>query len=126
MEITDKMAGKPQLLRYQLFLAYVFAFLAIWYGALNYIDHLLSDSGKEDQTSENTKSNFNDLRQVVAWNVIVFAPLWGILVLGLYALISVIHGVAIMSDCPDAADEVDRDVKGARLGLMKKGIEVGS
>jgi Dolichol-phosphate mannosyltransferase subunit 3 (DPM3) len=90
----------PALLRWQVFAAYGATFLAIWYYALN---------NKKD------------------WSVkldllIDFGPLWAILVLGLYALSSVVVGVKNCRDCPEAAVELNQEIAEAKAELKRRGI----
>ena len=83
------------LLRYQIFCAYGILFLGLWIA-------LRTENGD---------------------NILIdFAPLWLIIVLGIYAVTSIYRGVVNMKDCPEAAAEVDRHVKEAKEELSKKGI----
>jgi hypothetical protein len=82
-------------LRYQLFAIYGITFLALWISLKSTsIDSIL----------------------------IHYAPLFLIAVLGVYALCSITIGVINLKDCPDAALEVERDVKEAKAAMVKKGI----
>jgi hypothetical protein len=93
------------LLRYQVFIAYGAAFLAVWYQALSFRNEAKADLSKEV-----------DL-------LIQFAPVWAVLALGIYAVSNLIHGVGNMSDCPDAAKEITQNVKEARKEMKKRGIQ---
>ena len=92
------------LLRYQVFLAYGVLFLAIWYKALSF------------------RNEAKDLSKEVDL-LIKFAPVWAVLALGIYAVSNLIHGVANMSDCPDASKEIEQNVKEARKDMKKRGIQ---
>ena len=94
------------LLRYQLFLAYAAAFLSAWCYALKALD-----------------SNSQLLSSPVARVLIRFAPFWAVVGLGLYALTLLVIGVAQFKDRPDAAADLDRDVKAAKQELAKRGIK---
>lgn len=87
------------LLRYQIFTVYGIVLLAIWYGALQ------TQQGKDNPSI-----------------IVVYGPLWGIIALGIYALSSVIYGVVILKDVPDAAAEIDRQITEARAEMKKRGI----
>lgn len=95
------------LLRYQIFLAYGGAFLALWYAVLLSQEAIVEASMFPVTTTE----------LAVRW-----APLWGILALGLYALMSVIYGVLTFEDCPEAALELERQVQEARAEMKRRGI----
>jgi dolichyl-phosphate mannosyltransferase polypeptide 3 len=95
------------LLRYQIFLAYGGAFLALWYAALLNQETIVEASIFPVSTTE----------LVVRW-----APLWGIVALGLYALISVIYGLLTFEDCPEAAFELERQIQEARTEMKRRGI----
>jgi hypothetical protein len=94
------------LLRYQVFLAYGGAFMALWYAALQNKDAIMEATGFPVAT---------DL--AVQW-----APLWGILGLGLYAAISIIYGLLTFEDYPEAAAELERQVEEARAEMKRRGI----
>ena len=85
------------LLRWQVFITYAVGFFAIWSFAL---------SAKPDGLSL----------------IVDYAPVWAILMLGLYAVFSVLHGVANFRDCPDAAAEIEQQVVEARKELKRRGI----
>mmetsp|Transcript_18889 Transcript_18889/g.52760 ORF Transcript_18889/g.52760 Transcript_18889/m.52760 type:complete len:92 (-) Transcript_18889:1772-2047(-) len=86
-----------ELLRYQIFLGVAVAFLAIWFTLI--------------QRPE-LKSN----------SLILFAPVWSIVLLGVYAVASVIIGLISFNDTPEAAAEIDRQVLEAKAEMRKRGI----
>ena len=102
-------APKVKMLRYQLFLGYGVAFAAVWYAALQRKGEIASALG----ASASLTSIAVDM-----------APLWAILVLGVYAVLSVAFRVATMADYPDAADEIDMQVKEAKAALIKMGVKM--
>lgn len=97
------------MLRYQLFLGYGVAFAAVWHAALQRKDEIASTLG--------TSSSVTSL-------VVDYAPIWAILVLGVYAVLSVAYRVATMADYPDAAEEIDMQVKEAKAALIKMGVKM--
>jgi dolichyl-phosphate mannosyltransferase polypeptide 3 len=94
------------LLRYQLFLAYGGVFMALWYAALQNQEAIMQATSFPTAT---------DL--AIRW-----APLWGIVALGLYALIVVGQGMLTFQDFPEAVAELERQVKEARAEMKKRGI----
>lgn len=98
------------LLRYQVFLSYGVAFLALWYAALQNKEAILEASGHPEAT---------DL--AVQW-----APLWGILCLAVYAFVSIAYGVLTFEDFPEAATELELQVKEARAEMKRRGIPISS
>jgi|UniRef100_A0A7S2UP19 hypothetical protein len=97
------------LLRYQLFLVYGVALLSIWYTALEQ-KYVLVDLFSPTITAD-TVTGF-----------ITYFPLWVILFLGVYAVSSITQGVVNCADCPEAAKEIDEQVKEAKIALKKRGI----
>mmetsp|Transcript_2378 Transcript_2378/g.5142 ORF Transcript_2378/g.5142 Transcript_2378/m.5142 type:complete len:92 (-) Transcript_2378:389-664(-) len=86
-----------ELLRYQIFLGLAVAFLSIWVA-------LIQGAGM----------NSNPL--------IVYAPVWAIILLGIYAVGSIIVGLVSFKDTPEAAAEIDRQVLEAKAEMKKRGI----
>jgi Dolichol-phosphate mannosyltransferase subunit 3 (DPM3) len=93
----------PALLRWQVFAAYGATFLAIWYYALN---------NKQEWSANVIKLDL----------LIDFGPLWAILVLGIYAVSSVVVGVVKFRDCPEAAVELNQEIAEAKAELKRRGI----
>jgi dolichyl-phosphate mannosyltransferase polypeptide 3 len=90
------------LYRYQIVLGYAVAFLSIWY-------YLLT---KRKDISEVPAVTF----------MIERAPVLAIVFLACYALLWLIVGVATFRDCPEAAAELEHQVKHAKIELRKRGI----
>lgn len=86
-------------LRYQLFCIYGVIFLGLWIA-------LRSTEGEGSHTG----------------TIINHAPLFLVAGLGVYALVSIVYGVVNMQDCPEAAVEVEKDVKEAKAAMAKKGV----
>ncbi|CAI5449658.1 unnamed protein product [Caenorhabditis angaria] len=53
---------------------------------------------------------------------VLFAPIYTVLLLGFYAIFSVIHGVSTFNDCNDAKQELVQEIKEAREDLKKRKI----
>jgi dolichyl-phosphate mannosyltransferase polypeptide 3 len=87
------------LLRYQVFLGYGFLFLAVWYAAL---------SSQKDMESPNP--------------LIVYAPVWAIILLAIYGIGSIAYGVAVFEDMPEAAAEMEKQIVEARQEMKKRGV----
>jgi len=87
------------LLRYQIFLGYGALFLAVWFYAL---------SKQQD-----------DARSLM----VELAPVWAVLVLGVYAASSLVYGVLTFKDCPEAAKELEQQVSEAKAEMRKRGIQ---
>jgi Dolichol-phosphate mannosyltransferase subunit 3 (DPM3) len=88
------------MLRYQVFLSRLIAFLCIWYTILR--------SGVVE------KGNL--------W--VDYAPIWAIVLLGIYAVTSVATGVVQLKDYPEAAAEIEHQIAQAKTEMMKRGIPV--
>lgn len=90
------------LLRYQVFLVYGFVFLAVWQGA---------------------KMNQDESKASVTARIVVdFAPLWGVLLLGLYAVTTIIYNVLTFNDCTEATKELERQIKEAKAEMRKREV----
>ncbi len=90
------------MLRYQVFAAYGFAFLAIWSMALQ-------------KRAQYALSNEVSL-------LIELAPLWVVIAIGIYLLTLLVHGVLNFKDCPEAAAELEQEIAVARVELKSRGI----
>ena len=89
------------LLRYQVFLVYGVSFIALWLGA---------KAKKDDSTGATTAI------------LIDFAPVWAVLLLGVYAAATIIYNVMTFNDCPEAAAELDQQIKEAKAEMKKRKI----
>jgi len=90
------------LLRYQVFLVYGVVFLAVWQGV---------------------KMNQDEATASPAAKILVnFAPIWAIVALGIYALSTIIYNVMTFNDCPEAAKEIDEQVKEAKAEMKRRKI----
>jgi hypothetical protein len=82
------------LLRYQLFLGIGVLFLAVWYAGL----------------------------QTTSDPLVLYAPVWAILLLGVYAVGCIAVGLANFKDSPEAAAEIDQQVIEAKAEMKKRGV----
>ena len=98
------------LLRYQIFLAYGLAFLAMWQAATHNREAIAD------------KLEFVGIQKTHANLFVTFLPLLAIAALGIYGILSIGYGVATFADCPKAAADINREVKEARVALRKKGM----
>ena len=99
-----------KLLRYQIFLVYGAIFLATWWMLLSRLP-----PGAEEHGDEQTTISIETI-------LIRYLPIWAILLLGLYAASSVVYGVIIFKDTPDAAVELDRQITEAKQEMTKRGV----
>lgn len=88
------MSEKP-MLRYQIFCIYTFLFLALFIA--------LRSEAEEG-------------------SIVDYSPLFAVMAMGAFAAFSIVNGVYNLKDCPEAALEVERDVKEAISAMSKKGI----
>lgn len=92
------------LLRYQIFLSYTGAILAVWAIALG-------------------NGNNNHFRLETYTDIaVVFAPLWCLIILGIYLLSLLIYGVLTYRDCPEAAKELEGEISEAKAEMKRRGI----
>jgi len=84
------------LLRYQIFLAIGVSFLSIWFALIN-----------GDSTSN---------------PLVLYAPVWLIVLLGLYAIGSIVSGLMSFKDTPEAAAEIERQILEAKAEMKKRGV----
>ena len=90
-----------ELLRYQVFLGIGLVFLAIWWMLL-----------KQGSAAIDTAPN----------PLVLYAPIWAVLALGIYAAGSVVSGVIGFGDAPEAAAEIDRQVLEAKAEMNQRGV----
>ena len=53
---------------------------------------------------------------------IVFFPIWLLLVLAIYAATTILYGVVTLRDYPEAAEELEMQIKQAKKELKKLGV----
>jgi dolichyl-phosphate mannosyltransferase polypeptide 3 len=92
-----------QLLRYQVFLCYGALFLALWYASFQVKDNLVE-------------------RMTIANIIIPWAPLWLLIVLGVYALGCIGYGMISSRDYPEAALELEQEIQEAKAEMKRRGI----
>uniref|UniRef100_A0A1I7YHV4 Dolichol-phosphate mannosyltransferase subunit 3 n=1 Tax=Steinernema glaseri TaxID=37863 RepID=A0A1I7YHV4_9BILA len=54
--------------------------------------------------------------------LIAYAPIIAIVLLGIYAVLSVLHGVATFNDCEYAKVSLQEEIKEARIDLAMKNL----
>mmetsp|Transcript_18647 Transcript_18647/g.18886 ORF Transcript_18647/g.18886 Transcript_18647/m.18886 type:complete len:106 (-) Transcript_18647:218-535(-) len=102
------------MLRYQLFLAYGVAILSTWIALMKNEDMIIEHSAT---IMGPFVVNSNHVKVVIQ-----FLPFWAIVLLGAYAATSVVIGVLTFKDCPEAALEIEQQVRDAKIELKKKGF----
>jgi hypothetical protein len=95
------------MLRYQVFLSYGTVFLAVWWWGLS----------KKTEAAEIASTKLSQ-------RLVLFAPVLGVVGLGVYLLARLAIGVASFRDCNEAAAEIDAQIKEARAELRKRKIIV--
>ena len=98
------------LLRYQVFLSYGIAFIATWL-------YCLTNKNKLSSTTTTTEG-IPQLADIV----ITFAPIFAIIVLGIYLLSRLIFGVLAFEDCPAAAKEIDAQITEAKTEMKRRKV----
>ncbi len=95
------------LLRYQVFLSYGIAFIATWLYCW---------------TNKNKIINTTTTTQGLTDIVITFAPIFAIILLGIYLLSRLILGVLAFEDCPAAAKEIDTQITEAKTEMKRRKV----
>lgn len=109
------------LLRYQIFLIYIIAFLSLWISLLKNEEKCIS-TYYEFVSTTLVQTGAHD---AILHNLILYAPFIALLCLALYAVTNVIYGMIQFSDCPDALIELEKQIKEAKFELKKRGISCG-
>lgn len=91
------------LLRYQVFLSYGLLFVSLWY--YSWI--------RQEEWSLSTG---------IAQTIIPYAPFLALLLLASYLLTRLIIGVLSFRDCPDAATELEKQIKEAKAAMKKLNV----
>ncbi|KAL3799464.1 hypothetical protein HJC23_013919 [Cyclotella cryptica] len=97
------------ILRYQVFLSVIILFLSIWKNALANTVSLQRSLPFSPSTNE---------------VIITYLPIWALIILGIYALASVLVRVATFEDCSEAAVQLGREIEEAKLRLKGRGFEL--
>jgi len=98
------------LLRYQIFLTYGVTFLSVWYYGLQHVDEWSALSSSSSSSP------------ALLHLAITYAPVWAVLVLAVFLLTRLILGVLAYQDCPEAATEIEQQIRQARVELKKRKI----
>ncbi|EMC92583.1 hypothetical protein BAUCODRAFT_151014 [Baudoinia panamericana UAMH 10762] len=64
------------------------------------------------------------LPKKIADDIIPVLPFWALVTFGAYLLAKLGYGVLTFNDCPDAYEELMKQIQEAREDLKKKGVEV--
>jgi Dolichol-phosphate mannosyltransferase subunit 3 (DPM3) len=104
-------------LRYQVFLSYGVAFLATWLYCLINKDTIIASAATATANHTNTPA----LQQILDI-IITFAPIFAIVLLGIYLLSRLILGVLSFEDCPDAAKEIDTQIAEAKTEMKRRKV----
>jgi len=107
--IDPQMTG---LLRYQLFLSIGILFVGLWKAGITRLSTIQKALSSTLSIDPNTTKIF-----------VIYLPIWVILLLGIYALCSVVYKVATFGDCPDAAVELNAQIEEAKQKLTKQGFK---
>lgn len=107
--IDPQMTG---LLRYQLFLSAGILFVGLWKASIARLTSI----------QKALSSTFSVDPQITKI-IVIYLPIWTVLILGMYALLSVLYKVATFGDCPDAAVELNRQIEEAKQKLSKQGFK---
>jgi len=128
-----------RLIRYQEILVYVVGFLSAWWTfGISKREELrtallqsLQQEEAEDTTGDGNSSSLSSSllrllarRTDVVLLAVDWAPVLAVVVLGLYALSSLVVGVIRFNDRPDAAVELEAHVREAKKELKKRGISI--
>jgi len=55
--------------------------------------------------------------------LVLFSPIIAVAMFGIYSILVIAYRVATFNDCEDAADELRKQIKEARLDLASKGFK---
>ena len=104
-----------QLLRYQIFLLIGSAFIQFWIWSLNNSDYIKQTISSISTTQQIISSNTIDI-------LIKYMPIHAIILLGIYALTSVLYKVATFGDCSTAGVELSNEILVAKEKLKSAGF----
>jgi hypothetical protein len=62
------------------------------------------------------------LKEETESTVVQYAPFWLVIAMSLWAVFSILRGVAYLENSPNAAAEIEKDVGEARAVMKKRGI----
>lgn len=97
------------MLRYQIFLCWGALWAAIWYQA---------------NDSEESLVEKSPLPSGVTKILIQLLPLWILVALAGYALVTILYGLATLEDFPEASAELEKEIKEAKTAMKKRGVPV--
>ena len=97
------------MLRYQVFLFWGVLWGAIWFQALKNQDELVPKSPLSPDTTK---------------FFIKLFPVWIIVALAMYAASTILYGLATLGDFPEAATELEKEIKEAKAEMKKRGVPI--
>uniref|UniRef100_A0A915PXP5 Dolichol-phosphate mannosyltransferase subunit 3 n=1 Tax=Setaria digitata TaxID=48799 RepID=A0A915PXP5_9BILA len=56
------------------------------------------------------------------YHSILYLPLYAIFLFGIYAVFNVLYGVATFNDCPEAREELKKEIDDAKADLRKRNV----
>ncbi|EFO25379.1 dolichol Phosphate Mannosyltransferase family member [Loa loa] len=56
------------------------------------------------------------------YGFILYLPIYAIFLLGIYATCNVVYGVATFNDCPDAEEELKKEIEDAKTDLRRRNV----
>jgi hypothetical protein len=69
-----------------------------------------------------TNTTPQSIPQKVIDTIITFAPIFAIVLLGIYLLSRLIIGILAFEDCPDAAKEIDTQIAEAKTEMKRRKV----
>merc|ERR1719203_1004783 len=112
------------LLRYQLFLTIAILFLQLWKTSLTHLDSIKSSWFASTLSSilGNNNNNVSDMTMKIIEGLVKYMPVWAIVVLGVYALFSVLYRVVTFGDCEGPTEELGKQIVDAKMKLKGAGF----
>jgi hypothetical protein len=62
------------------------------------------------------------LKEETESNVVHYAPFWLVIAMTMWVIFSILRGVANLEDSPNAAAEIEKDIREAQAAMRKRGI----
>ncbi|CAG9540555.1 unnamed protein product [Cercopithifilaria johnstoni] len=56
------------------------------------------------------------------YQFILYLPVYAIFLIGIYAICNVIYGVATFNDCPEAREELKKEIDDAKADLRRRNV----
>jgi hypothetical protein len=120
--MPSSISSFSSLLHYQQFLIVGILFMSVWYALLLQQQQKQKQHQDQPQTTEDSADYYNYNNYYYYHILITYAPLWLIVGLGWYALLSVMYGTLTFHDTPEAAEELEQHIHEAKQEMIKRGI----